>query len=677
MTKEAEPVPDQAPAVRVRVTRWVVAAYLLGALLHLGQLPLWVIAVACSGAVWTLAAAHGRLQLPGRIFKVSLTVLLIGTVVAMFHTLNGLNAGSALLVLMGAVKLLEARSRRDRLIVVGVSCYLLLAACLVSQELLRAPLYLLEAWVCCTALLFASHPEAPLPARAAALVSARSLAVALPLALLLFALFPRLAGSFWSLSGANQAQTGLSDTMSPGSISELGNSVDPVFRVWFDGPLPPPQERYWRGPVLHDFDGYTWTRENGESYYRPEALDHSGVAYHYRIRLEPDSTPWWPALDTVTAEVPGTRLTPDRQLVAFRPVHDAVTYAAVSYTATESHDQLSRVARGFDSYSLPSRNPRSQALARRLRAAAPDVPTYVNQVLALFRDGHFEYTLTPPLLDLNSVDDFLFNTRQGFCGHFASAFAMLMRAGGVPARVVTGYQGGEWNPIGGYLLIRRSDAHAWVEIWEDGRGWVRVDPTAVVAPERLRRGILDLLPGAGTAPERFMREFSWLQQGHQVWDAVNAWWSTQLVAYNYGAQLRFLSWLGFDSPGWQQLGWLLAASLAVWLAVVGWHFGRVRAGVRPDRLARAYLRLCSRLSRAGPARQPHQGPLAYAASLGASLGVSPGGSAAQMQARELLENYACLRYGPDAPTAATLRDFERRVSCWRPPRRSVRESHGK
>ncbi len=479
----------------------MIGAYLGGALLHLGRVPLWVILVACGGAAWALAAAHGRARLPGQWFKVALTLALTGTVLAMFHTLNGLNAGSALLVLMGAIKLLEATSRRDRLIVVGVSFYLLIAACLTSQELLRAPLYLLQAWACCTALLYAAHPQAPIPSAQAGRLSLRSLMLALPLALLLFLLFPRLSGAFWSLGNAGQAQTGLSDRMSPGSISELGNSVEPVFRVWFSGPPPPPEQRYWRGPVLHDFDGYTWTRTHGD--YRPETLQYLGPPYHYQIRLEPDSTPWWPALDTVqTAGAPGTRITPDRQLVAFRPFHDAVTYSATSYTTTRSAEPLSRLAQRFDAALPDGRNPRSQALARRLRAAAPDVPAYVASVVALFRDGHFEYTLTPPLLDLNSVDDFLFNTRRGFCGHFASAFAMLMRAGGVPARVVTGYQGGEWNPIGGYFLIRRSDAHAWVEVWEDGRGWVRVDPTAIVAPERLRRGILDLLPGAGSVPER-------------------------------------------------------------------------------------------------------------------------------------------------------------------------------
>jgi transglutaminase-like putative cysteine protease len=421
--------------------------------------------------------------------------------------------------------------------------------------------------------------------------------------------------------------------------------------------------------VLHDFDGYTWTRPQG-NLYRQEALEYAGPAYHYQIRLEPDSNPWWPALDTLqTAQAPGTYVTPDRQLVAYRPVHDAVTYSAISHTETRSDDALSSLARRLDTNYPHERNPRSQALAQRLRAAAPDVPAYVDSVLALFRNGGFEYTLTPPLLDLNSVDDFLFNTRRGFCGHFASAFAMLMRAGGVPARVVTGYQGGEWNPIGGYLLIRRSDAHAWVEVWEDGRGWLRVDPTAVVAPERLSRSILDLLPNAGSVPDRLIHEFSWLQQGHVVWDAVNAWWSTQVVAYNYASQLRLLDRLGFGDPGWQQLGWLLAGGLAAWLVVISWQFGRVRASAGPDRLGRAYLRLCSRLAKSGAVRQPHQGPLAYAASL-------HGASDPTVQARELLDLYARLRFGSVDPSISQLREFERRISRWRAPRRRVRGSRG-
>jgi hypothetical protein len=188
-----------------------------------------------------------------------------------------------------------------------------------------------------------------------------------------------------------------------------------------------------------------------------------------------------------------------------------------------------------------------------------------------------------------------------------------------------------------------------------------------VAPERLRRGILDLLPDAGSVPERLLHEFSWLQQGHQAWDALNAWWGTQVVAYNYSSQLRLLDSLGFGNPGWQQLGWLVAATLTAGLLIIGWQFGRVRPARGPDRLARAYLRLCARLARNAVPRQPHQGPLAYAATLDDSSDLTA-------QAAQLLHLYARLRFGSATPSAAQLRDFERRVSRWRAPRRRARAS---
>ncbi|HTY51432.1 MAG TPA: DUF3488 and transglutaminase-like domain-containing protein, partial [Steroidobacteraceae bacterium] len=492
----------------LRTQLWVAAAFLSGVALHLTELPLWITAATVAGTAWAVAAAAGRARLPGKRMKVVLVLGLTAAVLAAFHTLNGLAAGTALLALMGAVKLLETTRRRDRFIVIAVSFYLLLAACLASQALTRAPLYLLQAWMCVSALVVIAHPQVAPQTRTVTVLAARSLVFAMPLALLLFLFFPRLAGSFWSLGNPNGATTGLSDTMSPGSISELGTSADPVFRVWFDGPVPPPEERYWRGPVLHAFDGYTWSRSAGELF-PPERLQYLGVAYHYRLRLEPDSGPWWLALDTLhDTDARRTIITADRQLVSVRPAHDAITYSAVSYTHTRSTDTLSTLARRLDTNpGPPGRNRRSRLLGQQLRAASPDVPAFVHAVLERFRTGGFEYTLTPPLTNLDSVDDFLFNTHQGFCGHFASAFVTLMRAGGVPARVVTGYQGGEWNPIGGYFLVRRSDAHAWAEVWEDGQGWVRVDPTAVVAPERLRRGILDVLTNAGSAPERLEHQF--------------------------------------------------------------------------------------------------------------------------------------------------------------------------
>ncbi len=591
-----------------------------------------------------------------------MALLLVAAVLVRFRTLNGLSAGTALLILMGASKLLETRSRRDEYIVVGAAVFLLLAACLDRQELLRAPLYLLHIWVCCAAVAVVSYAQPVTRARATAardphldpstdrtytfsdrsavLLAGRALLFATPLAIVLFLFFPRLPGAFWALPRPDAATTGLSDTMSPGSITELTSSYDIAFRARFEGAPPPQQELYWRGPVMHDFDGYTWRRTYG-TYYRQKPLEYVGKPYRYRISLEPSSQRWWFALDTLKTKPDGNVFfTDDYELISSDPVTETTTYTAVSYTSVRSDAALTRNARHRDTLLLPAnRNQRSQAFARELRSRAGSDGAYVNSVLEFMRTGGFEYSLTPPRLGYDSVDDFLFNTRSGFCGHFASAFVTLMRAAGVPAHVVTGYLGGEWNPIGGYFIVRQSDAHAWAEVWLEGRGWTRVDPTAVVEPGRLTRGILDLLPNAVSAPARMLRGSTWLTALMQRWDAANTWWNDHVVKFDFKAQLDILQWLGIDSPEFRDLGWAFASGLIGWLLWIAWQIGRSAPGPRPDRLARAYSRLCHKLGKAGVGREPHQGPLAYADTVTTrrpDLGDA---------VRALLEQYAELRYG--------------------------------
>jgi hypothetical protein len=267
------------------------------------------------------------------------------------------------------------------------------------------------------------------------------------------------------------------------------------------------------------------------------------------------------------------------------------------------------------------------------------------------------YSLDPPLLGYDSVDDFLFKSRDGFCGHYASAFVTLMRAAGVPARVVTGYLGGEWNPIGDYFVIRQSDAHSWAEVWLEGRGWTRVDPTAVVEPGRLDRGIMDLLPDAGSQSARLLRSSPWLARMLQRWDATNTWWNDHVLNFDYHSQLNLLSRLGF-SPDLQTLGWAFVATLLIWLAWIAWQVGRSTPGPRPDRLARAYARLCKKLAGVGLPRGAHQGPIAYA-----NVVTESRPDLAQ-RVRALLTLYAELRYGAPATAshAAEVAGFERAVA---------------
>jgi transglutaminase-like putative cysteine protease len=571
---------------------------------------------------------------------------------------------------MGSVKLLETRAQRDQFIVVACAVFLLLAACLDRQGMLRAPLYLFHAWLCCAALAVVAYSAtatataasalAPLgfDNRAAMLLAGRSLLFALPLAVVLFMFFPRMAGAFWAIPRSDEALTGLGDSMSPGSISELTASYEVAFRAHFEGPPPPPQERYWRGPVLHEFDGYTW-RRTGRRLARMQPLQYLGPAYHYRITLEPSAQRWWFSLDTATGSPkPTVYFTYDYQLISTEPVTEGTNYTLVSYTSTRARDPLPQLARRYDTNVSGDRNPKSRALAVKLRSDAASDGAYVATMLDFFRKGGFQYTLTPPRLGFDSVDDFLFNTRLGFCGHYASAFAFMMRAAGVPARVVTGYLGGEWNPIGSYFIVRQSDAHSWTEVWLDDRGWTRVDPTAVVAPERLSRGILDILPNAVSAPARFVRSQPWLADLLQRWDALNTAWNDRVIKFNYSDQLRLLQWLGFKSPGAQELGWAFGAGLVGWMLWIAWHVGRGAPRLRPDKLARAYIALCRKLSRAGVTRESHQGPLAFASE------VSQRRPDLRDEVHSLLLRYTQLRYGRAEldSYAAKVRDFEREVS---------------
>jgi transglutaminase-like putative cysteine protease len=656
---------------------WVCAASAAAFLLHATQFPVWVTLTALALVGWRVAAAIGRVRLPGRAVRILLGLSLVIAVLGQFHTLNGLAPGTAMLMLMVSIKLLETRDRRDQYIVIGGALFLLLAACLDGQALLRVPLYALEALLSCAALAVVAHSSAPgeaglprsadLRPRAALALAARTLLFATPLAVLLFLFFPRLPGHFWAVDAGGDAVTGLGDTLTPGSITRLTASYDIAFRVRFDGPPPPPEERYWRGPVMHEFDGATW-RTGPYSLGGAQRLDCLSRPYRYRVFLEPTFRRWWLALDTVMdSPSAAVAYTGDYQLIAPQPVSRALDYRAISCTRVRSLAPLSAAARIEDTRLPPGRNPRAAALAAQLRQRAGSDGAFVQAVLAFLRTGGFTYSLTPPPLGAEPIDDFLFNTRTGFCGHYASAFVDLMRAAGVPARVVTGYLGGQWNPYDGTLIVRQSDAHAWAEVWLEGRGWTRVDPTAVVAPQRLYRGILDLLPNAVSASERLVHAWPWLSTALERWAALNGWWNERVVGFDSRAQLNVLRDLGFRSPQLRDAGWAFAAALLAWLTWVSWQFGRAAAGPRLDRLGRAYARLCRKLARTGVPRAPHQGPLAYAQTLARFR------PDLALRVRPLLEAYAELRYGPGSrhAPARELQAFERavaRLSVSRPSR---------
>jgi transglutaminase-like putative cysteine protease len=556
---------------------------------------------------------------------------------------------------MGALKLLESRSRRDDGIVIGVALFMLLASALATQSLVRVPFYLLTVWAACASIAIVADRSGALTPRTALRLSARALAMSLPLAAACFLFFPRVAGQFWALQRGEQATSGLSDEMSPGSISQLANEYDPAFRVRFEGAPPPQSTLYWRGPVLNDFDGFTWRRERSK-YYPGAHLEMDGAPVRYRVTLEPTQQRWLFALDMIDGvSRRDIFIAPqDRQLSMIEVISSTLSYDAVSYLRTRNEGPLPTLGRRHETTLPLDRNPRARALALDLRARTGSDAEFARAVLAWFRDNGLEYTLEPGVTTLDSVDTTLFDSKRGFCGHFASSYAMMMRAAGIPARIVTGYLGGEWNPVGGYFIVRQSDAHAWTEIWLDETGWTRIDPTAVVAPERLQRGIFDLFADSLPATSAFMHNSAWLNRLEHLWDGANQWWQERVVEFNLRAQLELLRDLGIDSPSWQHLGWAFTAGLVAWIAWVSLSLRRGVARVKPDRISRAWVRATRKLARVAPPRAPAEGPMEYARRVGAHRP----DLAARIDA--LASLYTRLRFGRDA-SHQDVAAFEREV----------------
>ncbi len=638
---------------------WTVAGLAAAVAPHLAHMQPWVPALALGVAGWRVLAERRGWPLPGRLVRAVVTLLAVAGIAAAYRSISGLDAGTALLVLMAALKLLETKSPRDHVVLVFIGWFLCLATLLYRQDLLAAGMVLPAVWLLSASLLNVARRGSGGPALRPFRTTGAMLLKALPLTLALFLLFPRVAGNLWGAPSQERAATGITEEMSPGDISELTVNDTVAFRVRFDGEPPPPRERYWRGPVLTDFDGYTWTRSRSQSYFRMP-VEFRGTPISYTVTLEPTEQRMLFALEMPQAW-PGelAEQSWDFHLRTPRPLGAVTQYRVTSYPQYLAGRELPTALRNKHLPPPDGRNPRAGALARQMRADAQSDEAFIDAVLAMFREQEFYYTLTPPRLDRDSVDDFVFNTRRGFCGHYSSAFTMMARAAGIPARVVAGYQGGDWNPLGGYLIVRQSHAHAWSEVWLEGRGWVRVDPTAAVAPERVERGLEFALAEGEPVPGRLLRQSEFLWQARLAWDNVNARWNDWVVKFSTADQDRILDALGFEQGDWRQLALVLGVAVAVCLAGLSawlaWEF----RGPRPDAAARSYRRFAARLARQGITRAPHEAPRDYLARVER---LRPDLAAA---AAAITELYLVTRYLPDPP-AADLDQLRRMVRDFRP-----------
>jgi transglutaminase-like putative cysteine protease len=587
---------------------WLVLPVFMALAPHALYVPVWISLAVAMMLIWRLSPFWRKddgLQKAARFLLVGAAAV---GVFLQYRTLFGPQAGIALLVLMAGFKLLESEGRRDHLIAVLAGYFLLMATLIHHQQILAAA-WLLLAAAALTASLLVNQTQSPLPTRAALKFGGTLVLQALPLAILLFFLFPRLPSPMAGLVHTGAGKTGLSDSMAPGSVSQLIQSDEIAFRVDFTDPATEARGLYWRGPVLPRFDGRTWQR--GFDDRTPASAQLLGGKLDYTVTLEASEQPWLPVAGVAT-ELPvrGARINVDMEWQTPLAGHDRLRYAVASWQDYRLEQELPPYRRA-QALALPQGyNPDALALGRRWAAESTGSEQVVQRALTHFRQQPFHYTLTPPVLGKNSVDDFLFDTRRGFCEHYASAFTVLMRAAGVPARVVTGYQGGELNQVGGHWVVRQRDAHAWAEVWLEDRGWVRVDPTAAVAPERVERGLAAALPASELALLNLPP--AWLRQLRQSWDFVDNTWNQWVLGYDFQRQQQLLSRLSPSLASLKGMLWTLLAGVAAILAGLAWSIFRPAPAGPADEIEQHYQRFLDRLSLVGLSRGRSEGPADFA-----------------------------------------------------------------
>ena len=560
---------------------WLLAALVLALLPHSTHLPWGFALLGVLVIGWRWQMHRGRLPYPGKVTKaIAVALACLGIAVA-FRNQFSLESATAFFVTASLLKLLEMKARRDGYLVVFLSYFLLSVGFLFEQGLLQALYGIAVMWVITAALvslqlLNTGQQSFSIASR----YSVGMLAAALPLMLVFYLFFPRMS-PLWSMTlQSNKAITGLSGEMSPGDIASLSRSDELAFRVTYDDGIKPEREDlYWRGLVLDRFDGRTWRFSKNDrsvewfpKVYQP-APDNTEARF-YEIIQEPTAQHWLFTLKHGSALERHIGLTSTGLLVSRRPVHQRKRYKGVTDPYNPVLTSLNQFQRRHN-LALPSdSNPRARSWAAEQFAQAAGPGAFIQGVLRHFNQQDYYYTLNPPELGADDIDAFLFDTRQGFCAHYAGALVFMARSVGIPARVVAGYQGGEWNESEKYLTVRQFDAHAWTELWIDGQGWVRVDPTAAVAPERIEFGLeaalqeeQSFLQGNLLSPHRF-RGISWLNSIRMELDTLNYLWHRWVLSYDRDRQKSVLGNL-LNSTSYKDMLMWLAGGIVVLFLVMG------------------------------------------------------------------------------------------------------------
>ncbi len=606
---------NNAPSTHALI--WLILGISLGVIPHFSYQPFWVALIFSAMIGWRCIHIWRGWPLPSkqhRLLKglhLSIAALSIFLLITSYGTLIGRDAGVALLTVMLGLKVVEIRNHRDYYLSCFLGYFLVVTNFFYSQSMPTAVLMFVVVAIMTTCLISLNDPKRLLNDKARFKLASQMLLQAIPIMLLLFVFFPRIAGPLWGLpQDAYGAKTGLSNSMSLDNISQLIQSDEIAFRAKFEGALPKKSDQYWRGPVLWHTDGKIWTvLEHAKLAADIPKIESTGTEHHYTITLEPHNDHWLFALDFPQQRPKSLNsyFTQDGQLRSNRPVKQRQQYRLTSQTnftfnATSDINLT-------EALQLPEQHPRTKQLAQQWLAETQTPQELIQRALTHFNQQDFFYTLTPPPLTDDTIDSFLFESRRGFCQHYAASFTILMRAVGIPTRIVTGYQGGEINPVDGFLVVRQRDAHAWTEVWLENKGWIRVDPTAAVASERIEEGMNTIMPLSMRSPlfiansEKLANMWQSLRNN---WEAIDNRWNQWIISYGPKLQKKFLSKLGI-SPNWQSMVvWMISSVSAILLIISVFLFYQRQ---RQDPLARLYQAFCKQ---SGIERHPSEGPLDFA-----------------------------------------------------------------
>jgi transglutaminase-like putative cysteine protease len=543
--------------------------------------------------------------------------------------------------------ILESKRHRDLLILVFLCYFLIATHFLFSQSIFTAGLMFATLVVITATLITINQRDDKIDLKQLLSSSARLVALSVPLMLILFILVPRVPGPLWGISNEQRGGvTGLSDHMSPGQISNLIRSNEVAFRVDFEDKVPDQSMLYWRGPVMARYNGSRWYRARRQVLNRFN-LTVTEPAIKYTVTLEPNGEYWLLALDMPTKLVPDSLMTADFQLISKKKINDLMRYSMESRLAYQVGENESLEYLELTLEFPANSNPETISLGKSLAERFDRNEDIIDAVLAMFREQEYFYTLQPPILGDNAVDEFLFGTRRGFCEHYAGSFALLMRAAGIPARVVTGYQGGEYNNVGNYLIVRQSDAHAWTEVWLENKGWVRIDPTAAVSPSRIEQGLDEALPDDESI-FRIQNRNPLFGNLLYSWDNMQHSWNDWVINYDNRKQRNFLSKLELGIENWSDMVFALIFLL---LSVTGFYWLIVRYRERPPK-PEAYeilfKRVLKKLSKRGFQKRPSEDTRAFLER------VSDRDFPQREQLADIVELYNRIKYGRQEDTSHRL-----------------------